>query len=167
MKKIRLIQKTDQKNFEESGQSLMEMAISLIIVLLLLAGVVDLGRAFFNLVALRDAAQEGAAYGSVCPNDVIGIYDRVRNSASNSVLTDPSLVEVQCFFIEEESGFEAACDSASLDPQPGMAIRVVTRYDNFRLTMPFIGAAVGSQTIPLRGEILDTILTDSLTSCGP
>jgi Flp pilus assembly protein TadG len=45
------------------GQSLVELAISLVILLFLLAGIVEFGLAFFQFVQLRDAAQEGALFG--------------------------------------------------------------------------------------------------------
>lgn len=57
--------KENNGNPKEQGQSLVELALSLVLLLTLLAGLVDFGRAFFTYVALRDAAQEGAAYASV------------------------------------------------------------------------------------------------------
>ena len=49
----------------ERGQSLVELAISLVILLYLLSGAVEFGILFFQYVQLRDAAQEGALYGSI------------------------------------------------------------------------------------------------------
>ena len=49
------------------GQSLVELAISLTVMLLLLAGAVTFGMALFSYVAIRDAAQEGALFGSINP----------------------------------------------------------------------------------------------------
>ena len=46
----------------QRGQSLVELAISLMIILWLLAGAIDFGIGFFSYVAIRDAAQEGALY---------------------------------------------------------------------------------------------------------
>jgi Flp pilus assembly protein TadG len=43
----------------EKGQSLTEFAVSVVILLILLAGTVDAGRAFFTFMSLRDG-QEGA-----------------------------------------------------------------------------------------------------------
>ena len=48
----------------ERGQSLVELGISLLILLYLLAGAAEFGVLFFQFVQLRDAAQEGALYGS-------------------------------------------------------------------------------------------------------
>ena len=55
------------KKFQQRGQSFVEMALIMPILLLLLGGVVDLGRGFLILVAVENAAGEGALYGSVHP----------------------------------------------------------------------------------------------------
>jgi Flp pilus assembly protein TadG len=62
----------------ERGQSLVELALSLPLLLLILLGTVDLGRAFFDYVELRNAAREGAGYGARRPEDRPGIEERVR-----------------------------------------------------------------------------------------
>jgi Flp pilus assembly protein TadG len=51
----------------EAGQSLVETAIIVPILLLLLAAVVDFGRAFDAYIVLTNAAREGARFGSVKP----------------------------------------------------------------------------------------------------
>jgi hypothetical protein len=51
----------------QRGQSLVELALALPILLLLLGGVIDLGRGFLILVAVENAAGEGALYGAVHP----------------------------------------------------------------------------------------------------
>ena len=61
-----MVKKINQAR-KEQGQSLVELALSLTLLLLLLGGAIDLGRMFFTYIALRDAAQEGAIYGSYCP----------------------------------------------------------------------------------------------------
>src|SRR6185436_11100089 len=51
----------------ERGQSLVELGVSLLILLYLLSGAAEFGVLFFQFVQLRDAAQEGALYGSMNP----------------------------------------------------------------------------------------------------
>ena len=60
-------EKTMKPIKSERGQSLVELAISIVILIYLLAGAVEFGLAFFQFVQLRDAAQEGALYGSMNP----------------------------------------------------------------------------------------------------
>jgi hypothetical protein len=47
-----------------SGQSIVELAIASFVLLLLMTGLLDLGRVFYSTVALREAAREGARHGS-------------------------------------------------------------------------------------------------------
>jgi len=139
-------EKVTNKRIErgEKGQSLVELALTLLIILTLLAGAVDLGMAFFSFVSLRDAAQEGALYGSLNPTDSSGIVSRVRQSSSSPVnLSDVSNVTVN---ISTTAG---ACR--------GGAITVTVSY-NYRLSMPFIGSILGSTTIPITARVTDTIL---------
>lgn len=48
----------------KSGQSLVEFALSLVLLVLIALGLVDLGRAFYFAVELKGAAREGARHGS-------------------------------------------------------------------------------------------------------
>src|SRR5574338_1021868 len=50
----------------EKGQSFVELAMTLVFLLVLLSATVDLGWAFYTMITLRDAVQEAAAYGSIC-----------------------------------------------------------------------------------------------------
>ena len=137
-------------NHAEKGQSLEELALTLLIILTLLAGAVDFGMAFFSYVALRDAAQEGALYGSLYPTDYGPncsdgdcIELRVKQSSTTPVkLDDPANVTISI-------------------PSPGTCrggtITVAVSY-NYRLSMPLIGSILGSTTIPITARVTDTIL---------
>ncbi len=59
------------------GQSLVELALSLPLLLLLMLGTIDLGRAFFDYIQMRNGAFEGARYGARMPADTSGITDTV------------------------------------------------------------------------------------------
>jgi len=63
----------------ERGQSLVELAITLPVLILLLLGTVDFGMAIFSYSMLRDAAQEGAFYGSFNPANTAEIENSARN----------------------------------------------------------------------------------------
>ncbi len=51
----------------QRGQSFVEAALAIPILLILLGGIIDLGRGFLILVAVENAAGEGALYGAVHP----------------------------------------------------------------------------------------------------
>ncbi|HMD81066.1 MAG TPA: TadE/TadG family type IV pilus assembly protein [Anaerolineales bacterium] len=129
----------------EHGQSLVELAISILILVYLLAGAVEFGLAFFQYVQLRDAAQEGALYGSMNPSDSANIELRTRNASTSPVnLLDTGIVTVTQTIIGS--------------PCEGNGIQVTVSY-NHQIFMPFIPEFIGSSTIPLNATVTDTILS--------
>ncbi len=126
----------------QRGQSLTEMALAMTMILILLTGVLDLGRAYYTYLSLRDAAAEGAAYGSIAPTDAAGIEARVRGESPTGLIDwEQATVTVEIL--------GQACRGG------GVKVRVETPYT---VLTPFIGAIVGSQTLPLRAEVVNTIL---------
>lgn len=135
----------------ERGQSLVELAMSLTIILFLLAGAVDFSIAYFTFSAMHDAAQEGAVYGSIRPDDEDGIKDRVRNASTNPIdLSDTGLVDVQVKLSGDScTDIHCACE--------GNDVTVDVIYD-YPISMPFIGSIIGTQKITLNASVTDTIL---------
>ena len=140
----------------ERGQSLVEFAMGAVILLLLVSGIVDLGRAFFTYIALRDAAQEGAVFGAICPGDVDAIIQHVKSSSNSPVdlANDPN-VNITCKFVT----FFGDSNCSGTVPEPGNLIKIRVTYQDFPLIMPFMGTIVGSQTVAITAEIQDTILS--------
>jgi len=135
----------------KKGQSLVEFSMVLVIVLVLMAGAVDLGRAIFAYIAIRDAAQEGAVYGAMYPGQCAKINNRVNASLQDIGAENPN-VEVLIDGV--------ACNSAPVESCcAGHIIEVTVSKDDFPITMPFLGGFIGSQTIPLRANASGTILS--------
>jgi Flp pilus assembly protein TadG len=129
---------------EERGQSLVEIAVSLVLLLTVMAGIVDLGRAFFTYIALRDAAQEAALYGSLNPTDTTGISSRGLAVLENRVdTTNVTITPVTT----------GVCANGA------NSIEVTVNYSNFLVTMPFLGAIIGTQDFPIDAVVTDTILS--------
>lgn len=66
-------QDTPRPHRLEQGQSFIEMALSFVFFLFFVMGLLDLGRLYFQFVALEDAAGEAALYLALnvhCPSDV-------------------------------------------------------------------------------------------------
>jgi len=129
-----------KENRSQNGQALVEFAMGLFFLLLLISGIVDLGRAIFTYMDLREAAQEGAAYGTVDPNPT-EIAKRVIDS-SNVFNTADLSVSV----------------NITANPCLGDDITVGVSHANFPLTMPFMGAILGTQTLTITASIEDTVL---------
>jgi hypothetical protein len=138
------MKKVNQSKENEFGQSMVELALTITLLMVLLAGTVDLGRAFFTWLALRDAAQEGASYGSIYPSRVDLIKERVWDNleqVSNNPRTD---IIINVGYIDH--------------PCLGNTILVNVNYPNFPLTMPFLGTILGSQTLSIHAAVNDSIL---------
>ena len=71
--------KENQTSIRQKGQSLVELAVSLPVILLILLGTFDIGMALFSYSIIRDSAQEGALYGSFNPGNKAEIENRARN----------------------------------------------------------------------------------------
>ena len=88
------------------GQSLVEFALVLPVLLLLLAGAIDLGRAYFSAITLENAVKEGAFWGARDPECA---------TDATAGCEDPGNVEAR---VEVEmdglvlSGFEVKCFNA-------------------------------------------------------
>lgn len=59
----------------EAGQSMVEMALVLPILLLLIGGIMDFGWLFYNQLALTNAAREGARYAVIHYNTAPEYWD--------------------------------------------------------------------------------------------
>lgn len=135
----------------ENGQSMVELALSFVVLLLLLMGVVDLGRAYFAYMALRDAAQEGASYGSIYPVtlagglNTTGIVNRVRYSSTSPVNLQDTAITVNVTLIGSKVCY-------------GNGLRVDVIWTDFPLIFPFWDTFFGRSTIPLRARMEETIL---------
>lgn len=71
----------------EAGQSILEGAITLPLLLLLLLGVAEFGRAVFIYMTVSHAASAGAAYGSQNPTTALDFSGMTAAATSDAVFT--------------------------------------------------------------------------------
>jgi hypothetical protein len=131
---------------EQRGQSLVEMGISMIALLFILAGTINFGIAYFDYVAIRDAAQEGALYGSLNPLPTSGIISRVKQSSSNPVDLTTLTPTI--------STPDGTC--------PGNPLKVTISYD-VPIMMPIVGLFTNS--IHLTASATSIILESTNPTC--
>lgn len=130
----------------EKGQSLVEMALVLPVVLVILAIVLDLGRIYYVAVALTDAAGEGATYAAINPADTVGVITRAQEASGGLVQIDTGMVTV-----------DAPAIAA------GAPVTVTVHYD-FKVATPIPYMIFGESfdgMLPLRG-----IATEAMLSSG-
>ena len=140
---------TPSNSKSERAQSLVEFAISLLLILTILTGAVEISLASFEYVTISNAAQEGALYGSInaVPANHAAIKARVIDSASDGVALDVDEIGIGAL----GSGF---CEK-TVSGVPNQ-IRVTITHPH-RIVMPLAGTFLGQQ-INLSASATDTIL---------
>lgn len=103
---------------EQIGQGLVEFALLFPVLLLILLGAVDLGRAFDAYVNITNASREGARYGSTHPTNTVGITTTVTNELSGLAVQS---IAVECAPPPPSTSFSAGNCST---PTKGDQIRV-------------------------------------------
>ena len=89
------------KNTKNSGQSLVEFAVTIPLLLLLIMGVFDLGRGIYYYSAIHNAAREGARYGATNQCDEVGIKNAAKLTAIG--LADDLVINQTKYFVGENA----------------------------------------------------------------
>jgi Flp pilus assembly protein TadG len=126
---------------DQKGQSLVEISLALPVLLLILVGIMDLGRAYFTFVSLADAAGEGAAYAALHPTETEKILNRTADASGGLVILSTDMISVT----HGSTGF-------------GNPITVTVEYD-YDLLTPIIQGWVPDGTLTLRATSVQSILT--------
>lgn len=130
----------------EKGQSLLEFALIVPILLIILAGVLDLGRLYYAYVAVTDAAAEGASYAAIHPqaNERAEVLQRAQEASGALVQIDPTMVQVDCPAVAA-----------------GAPITVTVSY-SFTVATPLLNVIVPSGELRLRAVASESILAGGL-----
>ncbi|MGC8786696.1 MAG: TadE/TadG family type IV pilus assembly protein [Anaerolineae bacterium] len=115
------------KHRRERGDSLVELALILPVLLLILMSILDFGRAVYAYHVVANCAREGARYGIGIENDPSAIATVVRNAA---VGLDTSQLTVTVTYPTQDT------------------VRVEVDY-RFYLITPLVAQAIGSQSLVL------------------
>ena len=148
------------------GQSVVEFALVLPIMLLLLAGAIDLGRLFYAYVAVENAAKEGALFGARSPlcddagntncGDPNNVIWHVRNEATN--IGAQFATTVAC---RTPAGALVAPINDCLD---GYTYQVTVSYP-FQLITPILSGIV-AQNLTLSSMSQATVISDAFDPSG-
>jgi Flp pilus assembly protein TadG len=138
---------------EKSGQSLVELAVSVMVIMLLVLGAVETGMAIFQYVTISDAAQEGANYASINPDKEQDIKYRVYAAASDVL---PNL-DTDGNVTVTPNG--QPCEGISIIGVPN-SIEVTVQYDH-KIIFPLVP---GAKPITLKASATSTILSPH---CSP
>ena len=128
----------------EKGQSMVEVALTMPLLLLILMGILDLGRAYFTFVALSDAAAEGASYAAIHPTNLTEISARAADSSDGLVTFAPEMVSVEF-------------DGDAIDSS---VVTVTVQYD-YPLLTPVIQSMVPNGVINMRAVVAQPIIMNN------
>ncbi len=151
----------------ERGQSFMELAVSIVFLLILLAAVIDLGWAYYQMTALRDTAQEAASYGTMCP-DITGPLDNSQNPPPNKIvqrllwsttapLNPKDFKKIEVTFTDMDGNALDLSNSAT--KLKGNQVHVSVEIDHHIVT-PFVSTFIGTTVYPLKADVTDTIMVE-------
>lgn len=136
------------------GQALAEFALTLPIFLILVFGMLDVGRAVYTYNTLTNAAREGARF-AIVNQDETSIADRTRQIAVGVGvdMTDPNLVAFYKKGPAEDVETNAACDGSTASPITVGCVVVVKPRTTWQAITPLIGGLIGPITMQARSEL--------------
>jgi hypothetical protein len=147
-----------RKRRSEAGQSLVEFAASLVVLMLVLSGVLDIGRAFFTFVAIENGAGEGAIFAAyhptwvteedVPPGEPDPQFQNITYRASHE--SPAGVVDWARALVQVEYAAEM--------PQVGQPVTVTISY-SYTIMTPFLHLALEDGILPLRANAAQTILS--------
>ena len=121
-----------------------EIALVLPVILIILAGILDLGRLYYVTVALTDAAGEGAVYAAIRPQQTDEIVARTQSASTGLVQIATEDVIVYCPSLAA-----------------GQPVTVTVKYD-FTLATPLFNMIVEDGVLTLRGVASEPIVTGEM-----
>jgi hypothetical protein len=126
----------------DSGQDLVEFAITSFLLLMIVMVIFDLGRAVYYYSALDNAVREGARYGIVFPDDLTGIHNEVHGFALGLNL-DAAQPQISFMSSYADPG------NPTYDPQQQHSLIKVCASYTYTAATPFVRGILGSQQITL------------------
>ena len=146
------------------GQSIVELALILPVLMLLVASTLDLGRMFYSQVTITNAAREGAYEAAYGPSSFIanGNCNKDTNRVMCRVLS-----EAKGSFVQVAKADVALACSPSCAKGIGNTV-TVTVQGHFTLLTPIMAPFLGGSNVVLSSAATAQIITDPPTvAAGP
>jgi Flp pilus assembly protein TadG len=125
----------------ERGASLVELALMLPLFILLLAGAVDFGRAYYLAIEVAGAAHAAVAYGSQNPTDTAGMKTAAQDDAPNVPNLSVTTPTYGCE-CSDGTGYSASCTTGPSCTNNNEVYRVnVTVTGTFTPIIPWHGVS--------------------------
>jgi hypothetical protein len=139
----------------ERGQSLVEFALMMPVLLLMLMGTLDVGRMYFSFIAIQNAAGEGALYAAINP--------RCIHAGDGPECADPNNAEYRAQHESPAGGVDWTRVTISVEPadtsalHEGDAITIIARYEYDILT-PLISPLVHDGKLRLTARAVQNVI---------
>jgi Flp pilus assembly protein TadG len=144
-----------RRRHRSRGQSLVELALILPVLMLLLAAALDLGRIFYAQITIANAAREGAIEAQQNPTSWIsgGDCHKTNNRVMCRVLNEAK----DSFVTIAKADVSMSC-SASCDRSPG-SMATVSVDGHFTLITPLMAVFTGGQSVTFTSTATAQIAT--------
>ena len=129
---------------DESGSTMMELALTLPLLLLILFGTMDLGRMFYTSITLSGAALAGTQYGVATAANNID-YTGMQTAALNDAANVSGVVATATSYCECLDGTSVSCSTGSCTTTstPPSYLKVATSVTFSTLfSYPFVPSSV-------------------------
>jgi Flp pilus assembly protein TadG len=149
-----LLQKL-RSNDLQKGQSLVEMSVGLVILIIILSGLLDIGRAYYVYVGLEDGAGEAALYLSINPG--------CRTATDGPQCLDPNNATYRASHAGGENiDWSSATITIERPPVYGVGdpVKVTIQYQ-LKLLTPFMPRFAGINPITLTSQATQTIIRET------
>jgi PKD repeat protein len=133
-----------QSSRKSRGQSLVEFALILPVIMLMLLIAIDFGRLFFSYVTLTNVTRIAANYGSIDPASFTGTPSL---TTYNAVVTKET-GGLNCQLRADTGGHNPPIPVVPANPTLG-SMSVATMTCDFSLVTPIIGAVLAGGSIPI------------------
>ena len=137
-----------RRSFSLRGQELVEFAFVFMIMVLFIFGAVDLGRVFYTVIVVSNAAREGARYGIVYGTEYDHLTDTLYLANSGQDIKNAAKQEAAGAQITIQDGdIVVVClPGGGMICQQGQPLRVTVTH-NFT---PFLTFILGQPTLAIR-----------------
>jgi Flp pilus assembly protein TadG len=139
----------------QRGQSLVEMSVGFVLLLIILSGIVDIGRAYFIYIAMEDGTGEAALYLSIDP--------ACKSAADGAECADPNNAEYRARKAGGDNLDWSAATITITRPEVygvGDPVAVTIEY-SVQLITPFLPRIAGLNPVHLKTHATQTIIRET------
>lgn len=130
---------------DDCGASLLEFALVLPVLAFMMVGLVDFGRGMAIAMALESAARSGAEYGSLFPQDTVGLQTAITDALGPGLTASSVSTVKQCRCVGVVvSDCNLACNGGGTE----MYLRILVNF-NYSPILPYPGIA---SNFPIEGS---------------